>query len=124
MQTAGDRILGACPAGLLKESYLYSLEVEESGGFYPYEIDRNSQDRRDLGGFVGAFPVGEPEFLHMWMNHPSNGESNHYYAEFQPWVPIYQKTIRYFSYYLWGAGGSWKNALEELRNRNLITSIK
>jgi hypothetical protein len=72
--------------------------------------------------FVGAFPVSEPEFLHMWMNHPSNGESNHYYAEFQPWVPIYQKTVRYFSYYLWGAAGSWKNGLEELRKRNLITS--
>jgi len=73
-------------------------------------------------GFVGAFPVSEPEFLHMWMNHPSNGESNHYYAEFQPWVPIYQKTVRYFTYYLWGAAGSWKNGLEELRKRNLITS--
>jgi len=72
-------------------------------------------------GFVGAFPVSEPEFLHMWMNHPSNGESNHYYAEFQPWVPIYQKTVRYFSYYLWGAAGSWENGLRELRKRNLIT---
>ena len=72
--------------------------------------------------FVGAFPVSEPEFLHMWMNHPSNGESNHYYAEFQPWVPIYQKTVRYFSYYLWGAAGPWENGLEELKRRNLITS--
>ncbi len=72
--------------------------------------------------FVGAFPVGEPEFLHMWMNHPSNGESNHYYAEFQPWVPIYQKTIRYFSYYLWGAAGPWEKGLEELKRRNLVTS--
>ncbi|MCX6576119.1 MAG: hypothetical protein NTV82_06975 [Candidatus Aminicenantes bacterium] len=72
--------------------------------------------------FVGAFPVGEPEFLHMWMNHPSNGESNHYYAEFQPWVPIYQKTIRYFSYYLWGAAGPWEKGLEELKRRNPVTS--
>jgi len=72
--------------------------------------------------FVGAFPVSEPEFLHMWMNHPSNGESEHYYAEFQPWVPIFQKTIRYFSYYLWGAAGPWEKGLEELRRRNLITS--
>ena len=71
--------------------------------------------------FVGAFPVSEPEFLHMWMNHPSNGESHHYYAEFQPWVPIHQKTVRYFSYYLWGAGGPWEKGLEELRRRNLIT---
>jgi hypothetical protein len=72
--------------------------------------------------FVGAFPVSEPEFLHMWMNHPSNGESQHYYAELQPWVPIFQKTVRYFSYYLWGAAGPWEKGLEELRRRNLITS--
>jgi hypothetical protein len=74
--------------------------------------------------FVGAFPVSEPEFLHMWMNHPSNGESAHYYAEFQPWVPIFQKTVRYFSYYLWGAAGPWENGLEELRRRNLVTTAK
>ncbi len=72
--------------------------------------------------FVGAFPVSEPEFLHMWMNHPSNGESQHYYAELQPWVPIFQKTVRYFSYYLWGAAGPWERGLEELRRRNLITT--
>jgi len=72
--------------------------------------------------FVGAFPVGEPEFLHMWMNHPSNGESHHYYVEFQPWVPIFQKTVRYFSYYLWADAGAWEKGLEELRRRNLITS--
>jgi hypothetical protein len=71
--------------------------------------------------FIGAFPVSEPEFLHMWMNHPSNQESHHYYAEFQPWVPIFQKTKRYFSYYLWAAPGDWKLGLEELRKRNLIT---
>jgi hypothetical protein len=72
--------------------------------------------------FVGAFPVSEPEFLHMWMNHPSNGESNHYYAEFQPWVPIFHGNVRYFTYYLWGAPGSWEGAVEALRQRNLITT--
>jgi hypothetical protein len=72
--------------------------------------------------FVGAYPVSEPEFLHMWMNHPSNGESNHYYAEFQPWVPIFQKTVRYFSYYMWASSGNWKDALAEMRKRNLITT--
>ena len=71
--------------------------------------------------FVGAYPVSEPEFLHMWMNHPSNGESNHYYAEFQPWVPIFQKTVRYFSYYMWASSGDWKTAVEEMRKRNLVT---
>jgi hypothetical protein len=78
-------------------------------------------DTEENISFVGAYPVSEPEFLHMWMNHPSNGESNHYYAEFQPWVPIFQKTVRYFSYYMWAAAGDWKTALEEMRRRNLIT---
>ncbi len=72
--------------------------------------------------FVGAFPVSEPEFLHVWMNHPSNGESHHYYAELQPWVPIFQKTVRYFSYYLWADAGPWEKGLDELRRRNLVTS--
>ena len=71
--------------------------------------------------FVGAFPVQQPIFLHMWMNHPSNGESNHYYAEFQPWTPITQKNTMYFTYYLWGSGGPWQNGVEELRKRNLIS---
>lgn len=73
--------------------------------------------------FVGAFPVDQPLFLHMWMNHPSNSDAPHYYVEFQPWTPIVQKTTMYFTYYLWGSGGSWRNAVEELRRRNLI-SIK
>lgn len=71
--------------------------------------------------FAGAYPVTQPLFLHMWMNHPSNGESHYYYSEFQPWVPIIQKTTMYFTYYLWGAAGSWENAVNELRKRNLIT---
>jgi hypothetical protein len=71
--------------------------------------------------FVGAFPVTEPLFLHMWMNHPSNSEAHFYYVEFQPWTPIYQKSTMYFSYYLWGAGGPWQNGVKALRDRNLIT---
>ena len=71
--------------------------------------------------FVGAFPVTEPLFLHMWMNHPSNSEAHFYYVEFQPWTPIYQKSTMYFSYYLWGSGGQWQNGVKELRDRNLIT---
>lgn len=35
-----------------KGSYLYSLQVEEKGGFYPYIIDINSKDRRFLGVFI------------------------------------------------------------------------
>lgn len=71
--------------------------------------------------FVGAYPVHQPIFLHMWMNHPSNGESNHYYAEFQPWTPITQKNTMYFTYYLWGNGGPWQLGVDELRKRNLIS---
>jgi len=72
--------------------------------------------------FVGAFPVAQPLFLHMWMNHPSNSEAPHYYVEFQPWTPIIQKSTMYFSYYLWGCGGTWQNGVESLRKKNLITT--
>ncbi|HUX96525.1 MAG TPA: hypothetical protein VMV47_12405 [Bacteroidales bacterium] len=78
-------------------------------------------DEKENITFVGAFPVTEPLFLHMWMNHPSNGEAHYYYVEFQPWTPIYQKTTMYYTYYLWGAGGKWQNGEQELRNRNLIS---
>jgi len=71
--------------------------------------------------FVGAFPVTEPLFLHMWMNHPRNRDAQHYYVEFQPWTPIYQKSTMYFSYYIWGAGGSWQNGVSALRDRNLVS---
>ena len=71
--------------------------------------------------FVGAFPVTQPLFLHMWMNHPDNAEAPHYYVEFQPWTPITQKTTMYFSYYIWGSGGKWQNGVDELRKRNLIS---
>ena len=78
-------------------------------------------DEKEDITFVGAFPVDQPHFLHMWMNHPSNPGSHYYYAEFQPWVPITQKNTMYFSYYMWGAAGKWENGVTELRKRNLIT---
>jgi hypothetical protein len=71
--------------------------------------------------FVGAFPVDQPLFLHMWMNHPANRDTHYYYAEFQPWVPIFQKSTMYFTYYLWGAGGAWEDGVKALRNKNLVT---
>jgi hypothetical protein len=74
--------------------------------------------------FVGAYPVDQPLFLHMWMNHPRNADAHYYYAEFQPWTPIIQKSTIYFSYYIWGAGGPWENAVQALRERNLITIRK
>ncbi|PID92781.1 MAG: hypothetical protein CSA96_01475 [Bacteroidetes bacterium] len=72
--------------------------------------------------FVGAFPVSQPLFLHMWMNHPVNKDAPHYYTEFQPWTPIVQKSKMYFTYYLWGSGGAWQNGVDELRKRNLIST--
>jgi hypothetical protein len=78
-------------------------------------------DTQEDISFVGAFPVSQPLFLHMWMNLPENSEAPHTYVEFQPWTPIIQKSNMYFSYYIWGSGGDWKNGLEELRKRNLIT---
>lgn len=79
-------------------------------------------DTKEDISFIGAFPVTQPIFLHMFMNCPTKVYSPFYYVEFQPWVPIYQKSIMYFTYYLWGAGGSWEESLKELRKRNLITS--
>lgn len=78
-------------------------------------------DTMENVSFVGAFPVAQPIFLHMWMNHPDNAEAPHYYVEFQPWTPIVQKTTMYFTYYLWGSGDKWQNGVEELRKRNLIS---
>ena len=74
--------------------------------------------------FVGSFPVSQLFFLHMWMNTPSNTDTPHYYVEFQPWIPIIQKSKMYFSYYIWGSTGTWKKSKEELEKRNLITVRK
>jgi hypothetical protein len=72
--------------------------------------------------WVGAFPVSQPLFLHMWFNTPSNIHNSPYtYIELQPWTPIYEKSTMYFSYYMWGMDGSWKKSLQELKKRNLIT---
>ncbi len=79
-------------------------------------------DTKEDISFVGAYPVDQPLFLHMWQNHPSNHDAHHYYAEFQPWLPIFQKSTMYFTYYLYGFGGPWENGVKWLRERNLITT--
>lgn len=101
----------------------YRMKPEKYYGrlFFLKEGWNAGYDTKDDITFVGAFPVDQPLFLHMWMNHPRNGDAHHYYTEFQPWVPIYQKTTMYFTYYLWGAGGPWENGVMGLRKRNLIT---
>lgn len=82
------------------------------------------QDTQEDIAFIGAFPVEQPIFLHMWMNLPHNTDAPHSYVEFQPWTPIIRQSTMYFSYYLWAEGGSWKKSLEELRKRNLISIRK
>ena len=79
-------------------------------------------DTKEDVAFVGAFPVTEPEFMHMFMNHPRNQESMHYYVEFQPWIRIYQKSTMYFSYFIWGDSGPWEKALDAIRARNLVST--
>ncbi len=104
----------------------YRMKPEKYYGraFFMKEGWYSGYDTKQDITFVGAFPVTEPLFLHMWMNHPSNSEAHYYYVEFQPWTPIYQKSTMYFTYYLWGAGGPWQNGLKDLRERNLITEQK
>jgi hypothetical protein len=101
----------------------YRMKPERFYGriFHMKEGWNAGYDTRQDVTFVGAFPVTQPLFLHMWMNHPANSEAHHYYAEFQPWTPIYQKSTMYFSYYIWGAGGPWENGVNALRDRNLIS---
>lgn len=102
----------------------YRMRPEEYYGmaFNIREGWNAGHDTRENISFVGAFPVKQPLFLHMWMNHPSNSDAPHYYMEFQPWTPIFQKSTMYFSYYLWGSGGTWQKSVEDLRKLNLITT--
>jgi len=72
--------------------------------------------------FIGAYPVDQLLFLHMWMNTDKNWDSHHYYTEFQPWLFIDRMNTTYFTFYLWGEGGAWENGVKALRERNLITT--
>jgi hypothetical protein len=80
-------------------------------------------DTKEDIAFINAYPVTRPIFLHMWMNHPSNSDARYFYAEFQPWTPLFMRTTSYFSCYMWAAAGPWQKALEALKERNLITKI-
>ncbi len=102
----------------------YRMKPERYYGrlFFPEEGWNAGYDTKEDIAFVGAFPVDQPLFLHMWMNHPRNKDAHHYYVEFQPWTPIFQKSTMYFTYYLWGAGGPWENGVKFLREKNLITT--
>lgn len=101
----------------------YVMKPEKYYGriFYPTEGWYAGYDTKENITFIGAYPVNEPLFLHMWFNHPVNPGSHYYYVEFQPWVPIYQKSTMYFTYYLYAAGENWKDGLKTMRDMNLIT---
>jgi hypothetical protein len=111
----------------------------ELGGIEEYRMDPNryygkaiqvkegwnaGYDTEADVSFVGAFPVDRPLFLHMWMNNDYNRDSHYFYVEFQPWLHIQRRTISYFSYHMWAAGGSWERGLKEMRDRNLISVTK
>ena len=104
----------------------YRMQPERYFGrvFFLKEGWNAGYDTKEDITFIGAYPVDQPLFLHMFMNHPRNGDAHHYFGEFQPWVPIYQQSTMYFSFYLWGAGGPWMNGVEKLRKMNLITIHK
>ncbi|MCE5346539.1 MAG: hypothetical protein LLG13_09680 [Bacteroidales bacterium] len=101
----------------------YRMKMEDYYGrlFFLKEGWNAGCDTKQNISFVGAYPVTEPMFLHMWMNHPRNSEAHYYYVELQPWIPIYQKSVMYFSYYMWATGGPWEKGVKALRDRNLIT---
>ena len=107
----------------LKE-YRKRPEFYEGQVIMPSEGWDSGYDPQEDISFVGAFPVARPLFLHMFQNLATNGDAHYDFNEFQPWVPIIQKTTSYFTYYLWGAGGRWQNSLKELRDRNLISVRK
>ena len=104
----------------------YRMQPERYFGriFFLKEGWNAGYDTKEDITFIGAYPVDQPLFLHMFMNHPRNGDAHHYFGEFQPWVPIYQQSTMYFSFYLWGTGGPWENGVEKLREMNLITIHK
>ena len=101
----------------------YRMRLEKRYGmvFHMKEGWNAAYDTKEDITFIGAYPVDQLLFLHMFLNDPGNKDSHYHYAEFQPWIPIFQKSTMYFTYYLWGAGGSWEDSLEALRRKNLIT---
>ena len=114
-----------------------SIIVPEAGGLSDYRVDMNDYwgkflfpvegwnvdyDTVEDIYFAGAFPVEKPYTLHMWHNHPRNRDTRFYYCELQPWTELYRGNTTYFSYYMWAAGGPWQQGVQELRDRNLITT--
>ncbi len=104
----------------------YRMRPEHRYGmvFFLNEGWNAGYDTKEDIAFVGAFPVDQPIFLHMFLNEPGNHDTHYFYGEFQPWVPVIPKSTMYFTYYFWGTGGVIENGINELRKRNLITITK
>ena len=67
-----------------------------AGSFFLKRMERRLRYQRNIS-FIRSFPVDQPLFLHMWMNHPSNPGSMYFYTELQPWTRIFQKNRHVFS---------------------------
>ena len=104
----------------------YRMRPEQRYGlvFHLKEGWNAGYDTKEDITFVGAYPVDQPLFLHMFLNEPGNHDTHYFYGEFQPWMPILPKSTTYFTYYFWGTGGVIENGINELRKRNLITETK
>jgi len=102
----------------------YRMRPEHRYGmvFFLKEGWNAGYDTKEDISFVGAYPVDQPLFLHMFLNEPGNHDTHYFYGEFQPWVPIIPKSTMYFSYYLWGTGGAWKEGVKALRQKHLIST--
>jgi hypothetical protein len=88
--------------------YRMKPEIYYGRLFFMKEGWNAAYDTKEDITYIGVFPVDQPLFLHMWLNHPRNNDAHHYYAEFQPWTPIYQKSTMYFT----GTGYFEKNELD------------
>jgi len=102
----------------------YRMKPERYYGriFFQKEGWNAGYDTKEDIAYVAAYPVDRQIFHHMWMNHPINNDAHFYVVEFQPWVTIHPVSTTYFTYYMWGTGGSWEKGLKALRQRNLITT--
>jgi len=69
-----------------------------------------------------AYPVESSLFMHYWSNHPNNTPTPYFYTELQPWIRIQSDTTTYFTCYLVGCDGPWKDAVQKLRDLGLITT--
>ena len=70
---------------------------------------------------VMGFDADQPFLIHLWQNTPDNPASHHYYVEVQPWVKLDPNVDNYFTYYIMGYDGHWKEALEYFRKVGLLT---